>query len=341
MCRGWSVSSMRFGNDSPTRWSGTRWAVTGATGLLGNNLVRRLVELGASVTVLARGGARRELDGLPLRVIAGDLSDHAALAACFAGAERVVHAAASVWVGSTRVEEQRRVNVDGTRAVCAALPAGARLVHVSTVDALGYGTREAPADEDSPPRPEEGGVGYVDTKREADRIVRESGLDHVIVYPTYLLGPWDWRPSSGRMVLEVARGAGRLAPPGANNFVDVRDVVEGLLAAADAPAGSRWILGGENLTYTELWTRIAAVTGARPPWGTLPRWLGPVAAAALAVPVALGMREREVNAVTTRFGFIDHCFSPARARAALGLPSTPLETTLRDCWAWFQAHGYR
>lgn len=332
---------MRTWHDSPDRWRGSRWAVTGATGLVGNNLVRRLLGLGAQVSVLARGTGRKELEGLSVRVVRGDLEDRAALVDCFAGADVVAHAAAAVWVGETGDEELRRVNVEGTRRVCEALPAGARLVQVSTVDALGYGTREAPADEDTPPRPGEEGVGYVATKREADGVVRSSGVDHVIVYPTYMFGPWDWRPSSGKMILEVARGRGRLAPPGANNFVDVRDVVEGLVAAASAPPGSRWVLGGEDLPYHQAWTLIARVTGGAPPWGTLPRWVGPVAAAALRVPVALGFKEGELNAATTRFGFLDHCFSAARARQHLGLPSTPIETAIRDAWAWFQAHGYR
>lgn len=327
--------------------SNRRWAVTGATGLVGNNLVRLLRDRGAEVTVLARGSKgrpaaeRRELAGLDLRVVEGDLLEEDALRRALDGADVVVHAAASVWVGVTGREEAERVNVGGTEAVCRALPSGARLLHVSSVDALGLGTRAAPANEDTAPRPEEGGVAYVDTKRAADRVVRAAGVDHVIVHPTFMIGPWDWRPSSSQMVLEVASGKARLAPCGGNNFVHVRDVCEGIVAAAlGAPAGSAWVLGNENLDYFEAWTRIAKVVGAPAPLGRLPRWVGGLAAGALHLPLWLGMAEGAINPVTTRFGFVDHYFDPSRARASLGLAATLLEEAVAEAWAWFQAHGY-
>lgn len=316
-----------------------RWAITGATGLVGNNLTRMLLARGAEVTVLVRGENRKELAGLDVRVVRGDLDDAAALRDAFADAEVVVHAAASVWVGVTGREEAERVNVGGTRAVLAALPAGARLLHVSSVDGLGLGTREHPADETTAPRPEEGGVPYVDTKRAADAVVRASGREHVIVHPTYMIGPWDWRPSSSRMVLEVASGKARLAPSGGNNFVHVRDVCEGIVAAAQAPNGSSWILGNENLTYREAWSRMAAVVGVAPPIGELPAWLGAVAAGAAKLPPLLGFSEGVINPATIRMSFLPHYFDPSKARRELGLPATPLETAIREAWEWFRARG--
>lgn len=326
----------------------TRWAVTGATGLVGNNLVRALCAEGVDVRVLARGGARRELAGLPVRVVAGDLSE-GPLAELVDGVDVVVHAAANVWVGTQGREELRRVNVDGTRQVCDAIVAagGARLVQVSSVDALGLGTRAVPATEETAPREHEGGVAYVDTKREADRVVREfiaRGLDAVFVHPTYMLGPWDWRPSSGKMLLEIAKGKGIFAPAGGNNFVDVRDVVKGIVAVADrarAVNGSAWILGHENLSYREAWTRMAAVVGAKRPLGEVPRWVGGVVAAALEVPLALGVKEGEINPATTRMSFLPHYFDPGKAQRELGIAPTPLETAFADAWAWFGEHGYR
>ncbi len=312
-----------------------RWAVTGGTGLVGNNVVRLLVARGAEVAVLARRPPRKEFAGLPVREVPGDLDDEAALADCFAGAEVVVHAAAKVDIGFANREAYERVNVEGTRRVLAALPAGARLVHVSTVDALGMRTRAEPADEDTAPAPHEGGVPYVDTKRAADALVRQNDADWRIVYPTFMLGPWDWRPSSGQMLLEIAAGRGLLAPPGGNNFVDVRDVAEALVAAAAAPRGGRWILGNENLSYREAWTIFAEVTGARPPMGQLPGWTTKVAEGALTLKTAIGLREGTINAASVRMGCAPHYFTAARAQQELGMKATPIREAAAAAWAWF------
>jgi dihydroflavonol-4-reductase len=323
------------------------WAVTGATGLLGNNLVRRLCADGARVRVLVRGAARREIDGLPVEVVVGEL-EPGQLRTLVDGADVVVHAAASVKVGVTGREAMERVNVGGTQAVCDAIDssAQARLIHVSSVDALGLGTRERPATEDTAPRPEEGGVPYVDTKRAADRVVRSAiaaGLDAVIVHPTYMIGPNDWGPSSGKMLLEIARGKGVIAPSGGNNFVDVRDVVEGMLRVADpklAERGSAWILGNENLSYLEAWTRMARGIGARPPLAETPRWLGLAVATVLHAPLILGIPEGDINPASTRMSFLPHYFDPSKAQRLLGIVPTPLDVAIADAWAWFQAHGY-
>jgi dihydroflavonol-4-reductase len=315
-----------------------KWAITGATGLVGNNLVRLLK--GKEVRVLVRKANPRELVGLDVEQVEGDLESEAALQKLCSGADIVVHSAAAVWIGRSRLEELQRVNVEGTRRICEAIKPGTRLLHVSSVDALGFGSREQPADENAVPRPEEGGAPYVDTKRAADRVVLQSGLNAVLVYPTLMLGGWDWKPSSGKMIQAIARGEARLAPAGANNFVHVRDVVEAMVAAAEgAPSGSRWILGNENLSYFEAWSRIARVIGAKAPLGTLPRWLGGPATWALDLPWRLGFKEGEVNGVATRFGFLDHCFDAGRARRELGLKQTPLEEAVRDAWEFFQGKG--
>ena len=185
---------------------------------------------------------------------------------------------------------------------------------------------------------------YVITKRDAERVVMEQvsrGLDAVIVNPVYMLGPWDWKPSSGRMLLEVGAGKGLFAPPGANDFVDVRDVAGGILAAAErGRTGRRYILGGHALSYLEAWGVFARVAGRMQPLGVAPRpivrvagWAGDVASLALA-------RELPVNSAATRMSMLAHNFSSRRAEAELGYSFRPLETTVADAWEWFIARGF-
>lgn len=321
--------------------------VTGATGLVGNNVVRQLVDRGRPVRVLVRGAGPvvdRAFAGLPLTRVRGGLEDEAALVEAIDGAAVVIHAAAVVHCGWARLEEMRRVNVEGTRRVArAARLAGARLVHVSSVDAVGLRADGGPADEDTPP----GGMPecpYVVTKREAEAAVRaevDRGLDAVIVNPVYMLGPWDWKPSSGRMLLEVAAGRGLFAPPGANDFVDVRDVAAGIVAAIDrGRSGRRYILGGHPLSYLDAWRIFARATGRMPPLGLAPRaavriagWLGD------AIGSITG-REPDVNSAAATMSLLAHNFSSRRAETELGYTFRPFETTVQDAWGWFVERGY-
>ena len=241
-----------------------KYLVTGATGLLGNNIVRDLLAAGHAVRVLARGGDLRPLAGLAVETAAGDVRDAAAVHQACDGIEVVIHSAGHVHIGWTGLELARQINVAGTRNIAAAArAAGARLVHVSSVNALGLGPLAEPAGEDSA-RPGILEIPYVVTKREAEQAVLDEvgrGLWAAIVNPGTMFGPWDWKPSSGQMLLEVTKFA-LWAPVGAGCFCDVRDVSAGAIAAASrGQPGRRYILGGHNLSFRDAWRQIAALSG--------------------------------------------------------------------------------
>ncbi len=321
--------------------------VTGSTGLLGNNIVRQLLDRGQAVRVLVREGSDpRPLERLQVERFYGDVRDADSLRKAMQGAETVVHSAAMVHIGWTRLAEQQAVNVEGTRAVAeAARAAGARLVHVSSTDACGFGTRDRPADETTPV---EGGVlcPYVVTKRAAEQVVMQSveqGLDAVIVNPSFMLGPWDWKPSSGKMLLEVARGWAFIAPAGVNDFSDVRDVARGVLAAIErGQTGRRYILGGESLSYFDAWRIFADVNGAR----------GPIAKAnrrAVVMRLAgrwgdlqgrLTGREPAINSAAVALSRLEKACSHARAQAELGYQTGSVREAAQAAWDWFREHGY-
>ena len=319
--------------------------VTGATGLVGNNVVRLLLDRGEAVRVLQRSaGEPRSLQGLNVEVARGDIRDASAMLQACRGAQHVIHAAAHVHIGWSDGALQRAINVDGTRnVVTAARETGARLVYVSTVDTLGVGTRQQPANEDTPPDPRIK-VPYVLTKREAERAVLdgvEQGLEAVIVNPAYMLGPWDWSPSSGRMLLRVARGNALLAPRGGNDFCDVRDVAAGILTAAErGQVGRRYILGGEPLRYVDAWRVFAEVAGVRGPVcraGPMQLW---VAGWAGDFWRHVSGHEPDVNSATISMSFMFHHFSYARAAAELGYRTRPFRESVVDAWKWFCDYGY-
>lgn len=318
--------------------------VTGATGLVGNNVVRTLLDRGHEVRVLVRANCDpRPLSGLDVEVFHGDVRDREAVQRACQGSTSVIHAAAQIHIGWKGLDVQRAINVEGTRHVAeAALESGTRFVHVSSVDALGLLTGQV-ADEDTP-RCGKTLCTYVVSKTEAEAEVRKAfdrGLSGSIVNPGFMLGPWDWKPSSGRMLLAVGKRFAALAPSGGCTVCDVRDVANGIVAAMEKGSqGQNYILGGFNMPYVELWRIFAKIGGG---WPTLGR-LGP------AMQFLVGRsgdwygrllgREPDVNSAAMAMSSLYHYHSSARAQRELGYSNRPLEETVRDAWDWFRSHGY-
>jgi dihydroflavonol-4-reductase len=319
--------------------------VTGATGLVGNNVVRALVDRGQSVRVLARASSNpKPLAEMPVEVVHGDVTDAESVNCAMDGVTHVVHAAANLHIGWHKLREQRAVNVEGTRNVAeAAMRAGARMVHVSTIDALGVGNWDPPADENTPTGCEVLS-SYVVTKREAEQVIRERvarGLDAVIVNPGFMLGPWDWKPSSGRVLLDVAHGWVIIAPPGTNSYCDVRDVAVGILAALDrGRTGERYILAGQTLSYMEALTIFARLTSRHPPFRIARpfgvRLIGHVGD----LWAWLTGNESDFNSATTEMSMLRKNFTSAKAAAELGYQSRNIEQSAADEWEWLKDHGY-
>ncbi len=322
-----------------------RVLVTGATGLVGNNVVRLLVEQGRTVRVLTRATSDpRPLQDLRVEVSLGDVRDEQSVQRAMDDVTHVVHSAGHVQIGWSGLELQRAINVGGTRNVAeSARQAGARMVHVSSVDALGLGTPDQPANETTP----RGGktlCPYVITKSEAEetlRAVMARGLDAVIVNPGLMIGPWDWKPSSGKMLIGVGTHFAVLAPTGGGSICDVRDVATGILSALErGRSGENYILAGHNHSYLDIWRLFARIGGSRPPlmrMGPLQRFLVGSAGDLLG---KLRQRELDVNSAVLAMSSLFHYYSSERARTELDYVIRPLEATVRDAWQWFQEHGY-
>ena len=320
-----------------------RLLVTGATGLLGNAIVRAALAEGHAVRTLVRGaGPRPELAGLDVEAVPGELTDVESLGRAVAGVDGVIHSAALIHLGWSKSDESRRVNVEATRRLAELVRvAGVPLVHVSTVNTLGTAERpEAPLTEETP-NDRVVPCNYVVSKREAEAkllALGKEGLDVRIVLPGFMLGPYDWKPSSGRMLIETA-SAPPVAPPGGCSLCDARDVAAGALAALTrGQPGRSYILAGENLDYLALWTRFAAVTGGRAPKFRLGPVLPTLAGGWGDLVTRLGRPEPTINSAATRMAAQGHYFDSGRARAELGYTNRDTDTTIREAWDWIVAH---
>jgi dihydroflavonol-4-reductase len=323
-------------------------AITGASGLLGGNLAARLVEDGHRVVATRRSSTRIDhLADLAIDWRDADLDAPAQLAAAFAGCDVVFHCAAAVTIARDVTAAMTAANVTGTRNVVEACRrAGvARLVHVSSVVAVGLSTDGRPCDETARWNFDE--LGFVDayatTKHQAEQVVTAAvgdGLDAVVVNPTYLFGPRDVRPSSGKLIIDVARRRVPGWTPGFNNFVDARDVARGMVAAWQRGVrGERYILGGHDLTYGEVMRAIAAAAGVRPPRLRVPHAIARLVGAWGDVLEKMG-KDPIVNSTQIRYAFTDRFrFTSAKAERELGYRFGPLATALEDAVAWFRTHG--
>ena len=307
--------------------------VTGATGMVGNNLVRLLLDAGHQCNVLIRPPQkRRELDGLDINVFAGDLADDTLIESAMEDADAVVHAAAMIHFGWTKMDASRQVNVEITRRIAeASIRAGVRLIHVSSVDVLAPGQKDQPATELNLD-PAKVACAYVVTKREADQMLlekAEQGLDVVIVHPGLMFGGWDWKPSSGEMITSIAEQFVPFTPRGGIATCDVLDVCRGLIKAIEkGRSGERYILAGHNVTYLELWQKIAELLGRRKPLCRL----GP------AINWGVGLfgdlfyklrgNEGAVNSAALKLGSLYNYYDSAKAVEELDYEISPLEPAL-------------
>lgn len=322
-----------------------RLLVTGATGLLGNNITRLLVQRMTRVRVLTRKtGNLRPLEGLDVEMATGDVTDPASVAAAMEGCTGVIHAAGCVLLGWKNKALHEATNHQGALHVArAAREAGARLVHVSTINALGVGTKTKLANEAWSAGPNIP-CPYVASKQAGETAVRtqiERGLDGVIVHPGLMFGPWDWKPSSGRMILEVGCHFVPIAPAGGISVCDVRDVAEGVLAAFNqAPTGREYVLAGHNLSYLELWQQIAHVAGGGRPFCRSTPPLGFIAGRIGDLWGWWTRHEPNVNSAAVKLSECFHYFDSTRAQRELGYRARPLETSLHDAWTWLREYGY-
>ena len=322
--------------------------ITGASGLLGGNLAAALRAERVHVRGIRRPSSKIDhLAHLDIEWMFADLDDVGGLTRAFAGADVVFHAAAAVEVTPVLSPAMRRTNVDGTAAVLAAVRAAraTRLVHVSSVVAVGLSTDGRPCDEDAPWNFLDYGLadGYAISKHQAEDLVRAAGrdVDAVIVNPTYMFGPLDARPSSGQMIRDIVRRKIPAWTPGLNDFVDVRDVARGaIMAWRRGGRGERYILGGERMSYRAVFERIAHLAGVEPPRFKLPRMAAMALGRGGDVYQRLTGRDPMVTSTAIRYAYTDRFqFSHARATRELGYRHGSIDVAITDALAWFRAHG--
>jgi dihydroflavonol-4-reductase len=322
--------------------------LTGATGFVGSAVARVLAARGHRLRLLVRPTSdRRNLADVDAELALGDLTDPASLTRAAAGCRYVFNVAADYRFWVPDPDAMLRANVEGTLAVMRAAQAAGveRIVHCSSVAALGWTEDGTPADETTQTNEADFIGTYKRSKFLAERavmdLVRQEGLPAVVVNPSAPVGPRDIKPTpTGKMIRDAAAGRVPAYIDTGLNMVHVDDVAEGhALALERGRIGERYVLGGENLLLKDILALVAEVVGRRPPRIEVPE--------ALVWPAAWFMeglaRLTGIPPMMTR----DHIkmarhkmfYSSAKAIRELGYSPRPLRAAIEDAVAWFRANG--
>ncbi len=313
--------------------------LTGGAGLVGSHVARLLVERGDRLRLSLREGTRRENLDFEFEAVNCDILDRRAVRRAMRGVDRVFHVAGLTSLRA-RPEVLFQTNVEATRIVLEeALRAGVeRVVHTSSVAAIGPAPRGTVADERQLFSPGGYGIPYVDSKREAEAEalrLASRGLPVVIVNPAFVFGAGDVNHSSTELVHRFLRRELPAYVDGAVNVVDVQDVARGhLLADERGTLGERYILGNRNFTLDRLFADLARLSGVESPAVKLP-----LNAALAFAHVAESLPGRP--AVTTnevRAGALWWAYRSNKAKRELGYAPSHHEDTLVSTIEWYREH---
>ncbi|HDQ73163.1 MAG TPA: NAD-dependent epimerase/dehydratase family protein [Chloroflexi bacterium] len=322
--------------------------VTGATGHVGNVLVRELLAQAQPVRALVLPNDKcTALAGLHVERVSGNVLEPATLDRAMDGVDVVYHLAGIVSILPGAETLMRKVNVDGVRNTAqAALRAGVRrMLHVSSIHAFKRMPHGVCIDERVPFAPDSPSGAYDRTKAEGSLAVLEivkQGLDAVITCPTGVIGPHDYLGSEmGHLIRDFTRNKLHFLVQGAYDFVDVRDVARGLILAADkARTGETYILSGERIEILQIKEIVQELVGVHSPHIVLPMGLAKLAARVVEPFYRMTRTIPKFTEYSLRT-VQDNCdFSHIKAQAELGYSPRPLRETIADALAWLQA-GYR
>lgn len=324
-----------------------RILVTGGTGLLGNNILRQLNDAGHQCIALVRSDPDKGVfQGIDAEIVYGDLLNENIINQSIERSDAVIHSAGLIHLGWERMAESMTVNRDGTRLITkACLRHDCKLVHVGTVNTVAIANRRSVSDETTPIHFAGGQIrcSYVLSKRAGVEEVKSAvkrGLRANVVHPAFMLGPNDWKPSSGKMVIEVGKKWRPACPRGSNSVCDVRDVAAATIRAAttEVENGREYILAGHNLRYKELWNEIANRAGVRGPLfraGPVPLW---IAGKLGDFKAKVTGNETEVNSAAIAMANQIHAYDSSRAITELQYRIRPLSEILDDAVAWLKQH---
>lgn len=319
--------------------------VTGGGGRLGNVLVRQLLEDGHDVRVLEPGPRPPSLEGLDIDFVSGSVLDASDVARSVEGADVVYHLAAKIDLRPKKDPMMYTINVEGTRLVAeTCLSRGIRLVHTSSHHAVEREPLDQPLTEERPLALGEK-CDYHRSKAVGETIVLEAcenGLDAVIVNPGSMIGPFDFEPSMiGAALIDMYFGRVPVLLDLLSDYVDVRDVAKGMIAAAQkGRRGERYFLTGDVVPILDMVALYGELTGRKVPTRALPLWFGWVLLPFALAGSAISKKDPFITGDMLRASVSNAVVSRDKAHRELGYTIRTLRESLSDAVSFYQSQGW-
>lgn len=317
--------------------------MTGITGLLGTNLAHELLQQDYSVIAIVRNPekytGKRDSRLHLVQMGLWDTYDE-----YLKKADIVVHIAAETATHLLSYADYENVNYTATvRLFEKAVYYGvSRFIFVSTANTIGFGSRKVPGRENHPIKPPFSRLFYAQSKKQAEDYLlsRRGAIPLKIINPTFMIGPYDSKPSSGKIIL---MGLGRkwvLYPPGGKNFVAVKDVVKGIISSFEkGSSGEKYLIAGENLSYRSFFQRLNRSTGQRtaliPVPGLLLQLLGIGGTVLRVFRVKTSISLTNMQALCVK-----NYYSNDRSRSELHVNYTSLDTAIQESVAYFRKNRF-
>lgn len=321
--------------------------VTGSTGLLGANVVRALLARNYQVKVLARESKHMAvLEDLNISIILGDVTAVDDVVDAAQGCDIIIHIAADTNQHYTKLAAYEEVNIGSVKHVikAAARRNIAKVIYVSSAAVFGFGTKEQPGNESESMKSPFCDSLYIKSKAAGQQLIldaaKNSSTDYIVVNPSFMIGAYDSKPSSGQIVKMSYRKRLVFVPPGGKNFVHVKDVADGICNAIEnGKNGECYLLANENLTYGEFFKLVEKTSGFKSFYIPIPASLLKIGGFISSILCKCGLRS-SFNWINANILCVGNYYSNKKAVKELSMPVTPVNLAVEDAISWFRQSGY-
>ena len=322
--------------------------VTGADGMLGSSICRELINQDYSVKAFVLPNRKiNVLDELEIDIVYGNILDKSLLEAAMVDCDYVINVAALTFVWPRKSEIVMKVNLEGAMNVMEVSEKLGikKMIQIGTANSFNHGSKNNPGSENNPFDGWRFKMDYITSKYLAQQKLIEhynkTGFPIVIINPTYMIGPYDSGPSSGKMILEVIQGKIPAYASGGKNFVYSRDVaVAAVNALALGKIGECYIAGNENLSFGDFFKKV--VKTRNKPFKLLKAPTAVIIFIGLinSIVARLVKKSPKLSYSMAKMAGMNQYYSAAKAQNELNMPQTPIEVAIDECLTWYEVNGY-